>query len=244
MTDTSTITLTTFEAAGFKLRTFMKDGKLWLLGVDAARGYQLRNPSNAYARLAPDERTTLQRTEVGMEKGAPIVAVSESGFYKLVLRSYKPEALAFQDWVTREVLPAIRRTGGYRLAGVEPEAVEEGVTAEMPDVGGFTAIIRAEMTSLEQRFKEMVAAEVAKVLEAIQKTPNAQELEPTLKASEVAGLPFVPVMLSALQVGTMMREFCNANGFRIVETKGTFNGRPRTVRLYSLAAAKACFCPR
>jgi anti-repressor protein len=39
--------------------------------------------------------------------------VSESGFYKLVLRSRKPVAKEFQRWVTHEVLPQIRRTGGY-----------------------------------------------------------------------------------------------------------------------------------
>lgn len=52
-----------------------------------------------------------------------MVAVSESGFYKLVLRSDKPEALAFQKWVTRELLPAVRRTGGYRFAGLDLRCV-------------------------------------------------------------------------------------------------------------------------
>jgi prophage antirepressor-like protein len=40
-----------------------------------------------------------------------MATVSESGMYKLLLRSDKPEAKAFQDWVTREVLPAIRKDG-------------------------------------------------------------------------------------------------------------------------------------
>ena len=39
--------------------------------------------------------------------------ISESGLYKLVMRSDKPEARQFQDWVTRVVLPAIRKDGGY-----------------------------------------------------------------------------------------------------------------------------------
>ena len=141
MTDTTeTITLTTFEAAGFKLRTFMKDGKLWLIGADIIASAGVKKGSMAYGRLAEDEKCLVNRIDLGLPPGRPMVAVSESGFYKLVLRSDKPEAREFQDWVTREVLPAIRRTGGYRLAGVEPEAVEEGVTAEMPDVGGFTAL--------------------------------------------------------------------------------------------------------
>lgn len=49
-------------------------------------------------------------------KGSAPLIVSEAGFYKLVMRSRKPEAKAFQRWVTHEVLPAIRRTGGYMVA--------------------------------------------------------------------------------------------------------------------------------
>ncbi len=39
--------------------------------------------------------------------------VSESGLYKLIMRSDKPQAKPFQDWVTQEVLPSIRKTGSY-----------------------------------------------------------------------------------------------------------------------------------
>ncbi|WP_412842094.1 Bro-N domain-containing protein [Cereibacter johrii] len=44
--------------------------------------------------------------------------ISESGFYKVVTRSDKPEARKFQDWVTREVLPSIRKTGTYTMPGM------------------------------------------------------------------------------------------------------------------------------
>lgn len=76
--------------------------------------------------VVEDERRYVSRIALGLRAGKPMVAVSESGFYKLVLRSDKPEARTFQEWVTREVLAAIRRTGGYRLQGVAPKAVEEG----------------------------------------------------------------------------------------------------------------------
>lgn len=39
--------------------------------------------------------------------------ISESGLYKLIMRSDKPQARDFQDWVTRVVLPAIRKDGAY-----------------------------------------------------------------------------------------------------------------------------------
>lgn len=46
-----------------------------------------------------------------------ITFVSESGLYKLILRAHpsRPEVQAFQDWVTQEVLPSIRKTGGYQM---------------------------------------------------------------------------------------------------------------------------------
>ncbi|KTE76956.1 hypothetical protein ATE59_08650 [Sphingopyxis sp. A083] len=50
-------------------------------------------------------------------------AVTESGLYKLIMRSDKPEAVEFQNWVTREVLPAIRRTGGYVMKDANVGAV-------------------------------------------------------------------------------------------------------------------------
>lgn len=62
--------------------------------------------------LDDDEVMSLPNWEVGGK--APLI-VSEAGFYKLVMRSRKPEAKAFQRWVTHEVLPAIRRAGGYMV---------------------------------------------------------------------------------------------------------------------------------
>lgn len=52
------------------------------------------------------------------------VVISESGVFKLIMRSDKPEARSFQNWVTRVVLPAIRKDGGY-IAGEEKVAVGE-----------------------------------------------------------------------------------------------------------------------
>ncbi|HBT68496.1 MAG TPA: hypothetical protein DEB63_09970 [Agrobacterium sp.] len=56
----------------------------------------------------------MPRAHLGLKPGRPLKFVSESGLYKLIMRSDKPEARKFQDWVTRDV-PAIRKTGGYLL---------------------------------------------------------------------------------------------------------------------------------
>lgn len=69
---------------------------------------------DAIASLDEDEGCpVVVDTPGGAQK---MTAVTEPGFYKLVMRSRKPEAKAFQRWVTHEVLPALRRDGGYMVA--------------------------------------------------------------------------------------------------------------------------------
>ncbi len=69
-------------------------------------------------------KTNLPRTQLGLAAGRPLVMLSESGLYKLVMRSDKPQAKRFQDWVTKDVLPAIRKDGGY-IMGEEKVATGE-----------------------------------------------------------------------------------------------------------------------
>lgn len=65
-------------------------------------------------------------------RSSSVALVSESGLYKLIMRSDKPEAKAFQDWVTREVLPAVRKTGGYLLNEEARDTAKADDRANMP----------------------------------------------------------------------------------------------------------------
>lgn len=96
---------------GTPLRHVMIDGEPWFVAPDVCRIIGIGNTTMALRPLAPDQRT-LKTFE-----GIPTNLVSESGFYSVALRAQKrrPEVAALQDWVTREVLPSIRRTGGYLL---------------------------------------------------------------------------------------------------------------------------------
>lgn len=102
------------------------DGEPWFVAADVCRVLEIGNVSQALSRLDDDE-TTLISNE-GASNGLPMNAVNESGLYSLVLGSRKPEAKAFKRWVTREVLPAIRKTGGFgkpaALPGNYTEALE------------------------------------------------------------------------------------------------------------------------
>ena len=88
-------------------------GEPWFVAADVCRALGLdmqKNSATHYlGNLGADEKTSQPVT--GM-RGKPPALISESGLYKLVLRSDKAEARQFQDWVTREVLPAIRLRAG------------------------------------------------------------------------------------------------------------------------------------
>ena len=70
-----------------------------------------------YNLTADEKRTVLRKSTPtffqGSSGGWQSTIISESGLYKLIMRSDKPEAKGFQDWVTKVVLPAIRKDGGY-----------------------------------------------------------------------------------------------------------------------------------
>jgi prophage antirepressor-like protein len=68
---------------------------------------------NAYRKLDETEKRKVDRINLGLSPGKPMTIITESGLYKLVLRSDKPDAKEFQDHVTKVILPAIRKDGAY-----------------------------------------------------------------------------------------------------------------------------------
>ena len=98
-----------FDFRGASLRTLTDEaGEPWFVAKDVCDILEISNPSDALKRLDDDERS---RFNLGRQGETNIV--NEAGLYVLVLGSRKPEAHEFKRWVTHEVLPQIRRTGGY-----------------------------------------------------------------------------------------------------------------------------------
>ena len=104
----------TFVYSGAEVRTVQKDGTPWFVLKDVCGVLGVGNVSDVYARLDTDEKGVGQIDTLGGRQSMNII--SESGLYNVILRSDKPEAKPFRKWVTAEVLPAIRRSGGY-IAG-------------------------------------------------------------------------------------------------------------------------------
>ena len=101
----------TFVYSGAEVRTVQKDGTPWFVLKDVCGVLGVGNVSDVYARLDTDEKGVGQIDTLGGRQSMNII--SESGLYNVILRSDKPEAKPFRKWVTAEVLPAIRRSGGY-----------------------------------------------------------------------------------------------------------------------------------
>ncbi|PZP47564.1 MAG: BRO domain-containing protein [Azospirillum brasilense] len=113
----------TFPETQQTIRMVLLNGVPWFLSPDVRRILGIAQNGKWLASLSDDEIRALPRGLISGKGMAQVQAVSESGLYKVIMRSDKPQARAFQDWVTRDVLPAIRKDGMYVMG---EEKVERG----------------------------------------------------------------------------------------------------------------------
>ena len=120
-----------FEHEQFgNLRGFMINDDPWFVAIDVCRALDIKNTTQAVKQLADDEKAMFNignyleypNLNIGYSSkpGNPNVnCVNESGLYRLIFSSRKPEAEKFRRWVFHEVLPSIRKTGFYSVAKKE-----------------------------------------------------------------------------------------------------------------------------
>lgn len=117
------------------VRSLMIEDMPWFVGYDVAKALGYVKPRNAVSVHVDDEdknTALIQGAIQGGTQGNPnMTIINESGLYSLILSSKLPAAKRFKRWVTSEVLPAIRRTGGYGTAtqAAEPETAAETLPA-------------------------------------------------------------------------------------------------------------------
>ena len=92
-----------------KIRTVTKDNEPMFCLPDICKALEIKNATDVAKRLEEDEVT---RLNLGSQSGETNF-VTESGLYAVILRSDKPNAKKFRKWITSEVLPSIRKNGGY-----------------------------------------------------------------------------------------------------------------------------------
>ena len=93
-----------------EVRTLLIENEPWFILKDVCEVLGIKNPTQCADRLDEDERSMFN---IGRQGEVNIV--NESGLYKVIFQSKKQEAKKFTKWVTSEVLPSIRKTGGYEV---------------------------------------------------------------------------------------------------------------------------------
>lgn len=114
--------LQVFDFNNSKVRTFEKNSEVWFCLKDVCRILEIKNHKDVISRLntkGVDSTDTL--TKGGMQK---MNFINESNLYKVIFQSRKPQAEQFTEWVTGEVLPAIRKKGSYGLPQTPEEKID------------------------------------------------------------------------------------------------------------------------
>jgi len=106
-----------------QIRTVEIGGEPWFVGKDIAQALRYSDTRKAVVmHVDEDDRTNCPIIDsLGREQDTTVI--NESGMYALILLSKLPSAKKFKHWVTAEVLPSIRKTGGYLMPKSLPEAL-------------------------------------------------------------------------------------------------------------------------
>jgi prophage antirepressor-like protein len=93
------------------------DGEPWFIAVDVCNLLDITNVTQSLGSLDDDEKLPYVMYRAGQMRSVNLI--NESGLYNLIFRSKKPTAKAFRKWVTKEVIPAIRKTGSFGVNKID-----------------------------------------------------------------------------------------------------------------------------
>jgi len=163
MNPTKSVSTFTFNTS--QIRVVTHEGNPWFVAQDICRALSMyirhdgtANTNTALRGLDESERQTVpygEANNIGLKNIASrsfgLSLVSESGLYKIIMRAERtrPEVIKFQDWVTKEVLPSIRKTGAYVVG--QPSLVDN------PRIDELTLML-AQKAELEKALNARIAA--------------------------------------------------------------------------------------
>lgn len=151
--------LNVFTYAHQQVRTVVVDGAPWFVAADVARILGYRMASDMTRRLDSDEKGTHSARTPGGEQEVSVI--SEAGLYIAILGSQIESAREFKRWVTREVLPAIRRTGQYAVTPA-PEFQIPSSFAEALELAASQARELEQTTAALEVAEERIAIDAPK----------------------------------------------------------------------------------
>lgn len=171
-----------FEFEGNAVRVVERVGEPWFVLADVCRVLEIGNPSQAATRLDDDEKATLTNNEGQAGQGAQqFTVINESGLYSLILTSRKPAAKRFKKWVTADVLPTIRKTGGYGSATALPD-LSDPVVLQSLILEQCTKRIEAEKRAVVAEQKVEAAQPVIEAFDRIANAEGSMSITEAAKA--------------------------------------------------------------
>lgn len=132
-----------------------EDGEPLFVASDVCRTLDIVNVGNALSRLDDDEKDDIRLADT-IGRMQMTAVVTESGLYTLILRSDKPKAKEFKRWITHEVLPSLRKTGGYISANANPLEVAKQMIAAIENQQRQIAEHDERLSSLEAHVQPQV----------------------------------------------------------------------------------------
>jgi hypothetical protein len=115
--------LSSYQFEGSAVRTLTQGGEPWFVLSDVAAVLGVVNSRHVAVGMPTDEKGVVTADTLGGPQKLTII--SEAGLYRMIFQSRKPSAERFKSWVVRDVLPAIRKTGGYQMIPAGPGTVED-----------------------------------------------------------------------------------------------------------------------
>lgn len=132
-----------------EIRTVEIDGKPYFMATDIAKALGYSKPNNA---ISAHCRAALKYSTPISGKMQEVNFIPEGDVYRLIIRSQLPTAEKFEKWVFDEVLPSIRKTGGYRIphtVGGQIQLLAQGYTELAQEVHEFKEEVNTKIDKLE-----------------------------------------------------------------------------------------------
>lgn len=196
-TNSNTTEIVLFNNPNFgQVRTLMIDGEPWFVGKDVANKLGYQNGSRDINRHVDEEDRHKVMIFDGNQDKETII-INESGLYSLILSSKLPRAKEFKHWVTSEVLPSIRKTGGYGVTNNNAELLAE-ITSLRQEVAEIKSLVTPTQCNY-YLWKNSIATPLIKTISNILGLPIADTYK----------VIYDDMVLRGFNQSYAMNRFCN-----------------------------------
>jgi prophage antirepressor-like protein len=203
-----------------QIRTVTKDNEPWFVASDIAKALGYRMASDLVRRIDDDDKGTHIMSTQGGEQA--MLIINESGFYSSILNSKLESAKRFKHWVTSEVLPSIRKNGGYI-------ANQENLTPEQI-VANALVVAQNIILQKDRQIKEMQPK--ADFFDCVADSKSAFSMNEVAKVLDYKGIGRNKLFEFLREQGILDRynvpyqRYVDNGWFRVIEQKYMKDGEP------------------